>query len=948
MDQMGLDQIEVSTERPKLEFEPGSFTLSEIVDSYLLPMVVQLDNQKHPLPFKEFNFDLSQPLVLYKKRNIQKVPAVSVTIDGDQYVDVGESLLIPEDYKGWFAVLQRWGGNMKADDNVPHFKTVEELANSNTDKFLIGGTSRITGLHVIERSDSHLNHEQRYFMPGDIFIRDKVYFGETKKRTRLFRKPKYITEKFLQCRDEADREILLPFEQKGIFYQVSERSGKPNHNVMQMSDVVARNLPPRIIKLVFGRFPVTPCSFTGLMKADTARLESSIIASTIVNKKNILLEIPMTADMYFKVVTLTDELKNDDCYKNAMSLCMERATTYMRNIKVCYNFTCKDDEHIQTIKKESDMDLISSDEGNDGNLSPRDLKTKKSSSLKRKFRKTKSLERNNKPLGQNEKKSSPKRSGSKKGQSKQSQSPVLGNDVNDNFSEVDMRVAGSNHTRFSHEIEEAANATFMRPGRALSTGRMSFCFGNSYLTVPIFATGLSALNEDRNKSCDDLNEIKDELSNAEVDESLPPPMPCTDIGSYVNTGEDSFGGLGVEHDQHRRTSDIIYNANFGQYVNDPEIDSGFHNNGSKDQSSNSVSGTSESNDTPEKIPGTDKDCLLDESEVQEEPECDNYVPVSHARRPSSKPPESAPPPVPSHPVSTSSRESSSSTSDESVSDDRRSSRASAERLQYDTPKPKEENALSPNLAFGDSKLPTSRRPSTFTFTEGLCSLPHGETSNILDDGLPGVTEDSPIYENIQALQELMETMENLEIEDADIMDIHFKHQTDTESNYLDTNKGSVVFENTNKGTEAADNVNTGLSLSINDAESAEVEGEIDLAESPVTGNPLSENVPMKLAKTLSLDSNTSVSSKISKQNSLTEKQKSIDELTVDEFIAQLEQIGIRDNSLNRVKELKIDGKLLSSVAHDDECLKECLPDVSLIDMQKITMFLRGWRPHEES
>lgn len=97
---MGLDQIEVSTERPKLEFEPGSFTLSEIVDSYLLPMVVQLDNQKHPLPFKEFNFDLSQPLVLYKKRNIQKVPAVSVTIDGDQYVDVGESLLIPEDYKG--------------------------------------------------------------------------------------------------------------------------------------------------------------------------------------------------------------------------------------------------------------------------------------------------------------------------------------------------------------------------------------------------------------------------------------------------------------------------------------------------------------------------------------------------------------------------------------------------------------------------------------------------------------------------------------------------------------------------------------------------------------------------------------------------------------------------------------------------------------------------------
>ena len=99
------EQLEVSSERPSLEYEPGSFTLTEILDSYLLPMVVQLDNQKHPLPFTEFNFDLSQPLLLFKKRNIQKVPAISVNIEGDQYVDVGGSLLIPEDYKGILCCL---------------------------------------------------------------------------------------------------------------------------------------------------------------------------------------------------------------------------------------------------------------------------------------------------------------------------------------------------------------------------------------------------------------------------------------------------------------------------------------------------------------------------------------------------------------------------------------------------------------------------------------------------------------------------------------------------------------------------------------------------------------------------------------------------------------------------------------------------------------------------
>ena len=103
MDRQDPERLEICSEKPSLEYEPGSFTLTEILDSYLLPMVVQLDNEKHPLPFTEFNFDLSQPLLLYKKRNIQKVPAISVAIHGDQYTDVGESLLIPEDYKGVYA-----------------------------------------------------------------------------------------------------------------------------------------------------------------------------------------------------------------------------------------------------------------------------------------------------------------------------------------------------------------------------------------------------------------------------------------------------------------------------------------------------------------------------------------------------------------------------------------------------------------------------------------------------------------------------------------------------------------------------------------------------------------------------------------------------------------------------------------------------------------------------
>lgn len=58
-------------DRPNLTFEEGSYTLPELLESHLLPVVAQYDSTRQPIPFQEFSFDLSQPLLLYKKRNIQ-------------------------------------------------------------------------------------------------------------------------------------------------------------------------------------------------------------------------------------------------------------------------------------------------------------------------------------------------------------------------------------------------------------------------------------------------------------------------------------------------------------------------------------------------------------------------------------------------------------------------------------------------------------------------------------------------------------------------------------------------------------------------------------------------------------------------------------------------------------------------------------------------------------
>jgi hypothetical protein len=73
MDQLDIGQGELvhARDRPTLKFEEGSYTLPELLESHLLPVVAQYDSSCQPIPFHEFNFDLSQPLLLYKKRNIQ-------------------------------------------------------------------------------------------------------------------------------------------------------------------------------------------------------------------------------------------------------------------------------------------------------------------------------------------------------------------------------------------------------------------------------------------------------------------------------------------------------------------------------------------------------------------------------------------------------------------------------------------------------------------------------------------------------------------------------------------------------------------------------------------------------------------------------------------------------------------------------------------------------------
>ncbi|XP_071118269.1 uncharacterized protein [Haliotis cracherodii] len=314
--------------RPNLQWEVGAYSLDDILQKYPLPRVVQCAyTLNDDISTEKSNFDFLQPMLLYQKHVCNKVTATSLNTDPQtgHTVEVGAPLLIPEDYKGWFAVTYK-----PHVEPVPHFCQVGVLASSDCDTILIGGESDVNALQVYKEGDLP---QPRVLYPGDVLSVGNVHVTTTKAKKKMFKKSVSREEKFLRCTDYADREVLLPFDATGIFYSLKQKR-KTEIPIMHIKDIITDIKLPCIVKLVYGRFPVTPCIFTGMLKLEECHKDPSVIVSSVFNLKNILLEIPVTIPLMFRVAITDKSLIASKGYNNALRQCQEEMETYMRNIKV--------------------------------------------------------------------------------------------------------------------------------------------------------------------------------------------------------------------------------------------------------------------------------------------------------------------------------------------------------------------------------------------------------------------------------------------------------------------------------------------------------------------------------------------------------------------------------------------------------------------------------------
>lgn len=334
MSDYGIPEVEF----PKITWLPTTYNLPEILSKFELPVVVKC--AMDTIRARSNNFDISQPLLLFSKRHERKVLARSLGINPTTktYEEVDNPLLIPSDYKGWFALTQENTSTKPQTmvQKVVPCKYVEKLARTKANRFLVAGTDKIKALQVINRESNNVDFEQRTLFPGDILRKGRVYTGKARiRRKGIMRKAKYVEENFLMCTDEMDRELMLPISQKGTFYQVGT-SSKPL--ILQLHDMLQEIKCPCVVKLVYGKEPGTPCSFTGALVLKKSFEDTTIIASTILNKKNILMEVPVFCPLKYYVAENTSELTGNRNYQAAIRLCKEKAHIYARDIKVLYSF----------------------------------------------------------------------------------------------------------------------------------------------------------------------------------------------------------------------------------------------------------------------------------------------------------------------------------------------------------------------------------------------------------------------------------------------------------------------------------------------------------------------------------------------------------------------------------------------------------------------------------
>lgn len=331
-----------------LQWSQDSTPLTSFDNGSDLPQVVKigpsLAANARPLP-PGLKVYAGQPLLFYICA--RKKHALARTIYRERegaYFEVGQTFDIPEDFEGWFEIVP------PDFSRAPVFVNISQLAEAQPRKFF----SR-TNIKVLcvgsegnddDKSDAnittcqHHDVKQRIIEAGTVLTVQGTFVAkwQTKAQAGLIRKKskeyETVAINYLKCLDIDGEEVLIPLTTRGKFNIVYEHGVKDNRTVYRIKDILSDFKLPLKVRMTYGRSPTAPCIFSGMLIIKDQYNMATIIASTVLNKRNVLLEVPVSTECDVNVAVNEDDYVNLDSFIDAKMLCQKYANSYSCMIKL--------------------------------------------------------------------------------------------------------------------------------------------------------------------------------------------------------------------------------------------------------------------------------------------------------------------------------------------------------------------------------------------------------------------------------------------------------------------------------------------------------------------------------------------------------------------------------------------------------------------------------------
>ena len=218
------------------------------------------------------------------------------------------------------------------------FRSIAQVAEAMPRKFFT--RSNLKAIRVTKEENGEQKFLERKIAAGAVLSVDSLFSAKwrTSAQTGVFKQKsqEWVTTevKYLKCLNADQTEVLLPLSHRGKFNAIFERGHLNQNSVYSMKDIICDLKLPIKARLLYGKAPVVPCIFTGMIMIRSLEEDDCVIGSTVLNKRNVLFEVPVDSPCRVQLAARPEQFAELSSFKDAQKLCKKYALSYSSMIKL--------------------------------------------------------------------------------------------------------------------------------------------------------------------------------------------------------------------------------------------------------------------------------------------------------------------------------------------------------------------------------------------------------------------------------------------------------------------------------------------------------------------------------------------------------------------------------------------------------------------------------------